>query len=191
MNCNSLENPNSEFRLKGKSLFKKEFGENVKEIFLFLLPNLMKRLNVKLISEDVSNFFMGVVKNTVEYREKNGIYRKDFMHLLIELKNKKKLIEDGKVQAEQITEDENSITINEICAQAFIFFEAGFETASTTMTFCLYELAKNKAIQNRVREEITEVLNKHAGKLTYDAALELYYMEQVINGMSPIHLSSN
>ncbi|XP_044761017.1 probable cytochrome P450 6a14 [Coccinella septempunctata] len=181
LNCNSLENPKSEFREKGKAVFEKDFWENLKEVILFLAPNFMKKLNISLTPKDVSDFFLNVVKDTVAYREKEGVVRKDFLQLLIQLKNKGKLVDDEKVAEENITDEENSITLDEICAQAFIFFEAGFETSSTTMTFSLYELSKNKEIQEKARDEVRRVLERHQGKLTYDAAMEMRYLEQIIN----------
>ncbi|KAL3280181.1 hypothetical protein HHI36_017681 [Cryptolaemus montrouzieri] len=181
LDINSLENPDSEFREKGKSVFHRGLLENLKQFLLFSMPNLMKNFNLKATPNDVTDFFMNVVKNNVAYREKNNIFRKDFMHLLIQLKNKGKLVDDDKLDSENLTEDENTITMEEIAAQAFIFFEAGFETSSTTMTFCLYELAKNKTIQDRLRGEIQKVLKKHDGKLTYDTLMNMHYLEQVIN----------
>lgn len=53
-------------------------------------------------------------------------------------------------------------------AQAAIFFTGGFETSSSAMSFTLYELAKNPDIQNRVRKEIFDTINKNEGKLTYE-----------------------
>jgi cytochrome P450 family 6 len=69
-----------------------------------------------------------------------------------------------------------------IAAQAFVFFLAGFETTSTTMTFCLYELARNPDIQERVRNEIDTVLNNHDGNITYEAISEMVYLDKVVSG---------
>lgn len=50
------------------------------------------------------------------------------------------------------------------------------------MTFCLHELSQNPEIQERVRENIMEVLERHDGKITYEALSEMTYLEQCING---------
>jgi cytochrome P450 family 6 len=69
-----------------------------------------------------------------------------------------------------------------IAAQALLFFTAGFETSSTTMTFCLYELAQNPDIQERVQAEIDSVSEQHGGKITYDSILQMQYLDKVVNG---------
>jgi hypothetical protein len=74
------------------------------------------------------------------------------------------------------------VTIEVMAAQAFVFFLAGFETSSTTMTFCLYELALNPDIQQRLRAEIDTVLHRHGGNITYDSIFEMEYLEKVVDG---------
>lgn len=93
------------------------------------------------------------------------------MSLLIDLKNAKN--------------DTERLTINEIAAQAFVFFLAGFETSSTTLNYCLYELAleKHKHIQDKARKEISTILKKYNGELTYEAINEMTYIDQIVNGM--------
>jgi cytochrome P450 family 6 len=72
--------------------------------------------------------------------------------------------------------------VNSLAAQTFVFYIGGFETSSTTMTFCLYELSLHEDIQDRLRKEIDVVLKKHDGKLTYEAIQEMEYLDKVVSG---------
>jgi len=76
----------------------------------------------------------------------------------------------------------SEITMDVIAAQAFLFFLAGFETTSATMTFCLYELALNPDIQERVRNEIDTVLERYGGNITYEAISQMEYLDKVVSG---------
>ena len=76
--------------------------------------------------------------------------------------------------------------MNSLAAQAFVFFLGGFETSSTTMTFCLYELSLHQDIQDRLREEIDVVLQKHDGKLTYEGVQEMEYLDKVVSGKTQV-----
>lgn len=184
--CNSLKDPNVDFNKYGQSVFEAGVIEGMKGLFGFAAPNLARALRLCLNKPDVSRFFLKVIGDTVDYREKGNIYRKDFMHLLLQLKNRGQVSGDddrdiiSKQQKEE-ADSEERLTFNELAAQAFVFFIAGFETSSTTMTFCLYELASNADIQKRTRDEINSVLERHNQQLTYEAMLEMNYLEKVIN----------
>lgn len=50
------------------------------------------------------------------------------------------------------------------------------------MTFVLYELAKQPELQDRLRNEINEVLAKYNDEITYDSIKEITYLQQVLDG---------
>lgn len=69
-----------------------------------------------------------------------------------------------------------------MAAQTWVFYAAGFETSSSAMSFCLYELAKNQEIQEKVQMEIDEIINKHDGQITYMSVGEMKYLEACMDG---------
>lgn len=172
--CNSIKDPNSVFRAQGRKIFDASKLQMIKFVFITSFPKLGHLFNVKFFDAEVSEFFLSLVRRTVEYREKNSVKRDDFMSLLLQIKNTGKL--DGE------TTELGGLTFEELAAQTFLFFIAGFETSSSTMTFATYELALNQDIQERAREEVHEVLQRHGGVMSYEAAMEMTYLEQVIKG---------
>uniref|UniRef100_A0A1A9WV45 Cytochrome P450 n=1 Tax=Glossina brevipalpis TaxID=37001 RepID=A0A1A9WV45_9MUSC len=66
-------------------------------------------------------------------------------------------------------------------AQAAIFFIAGYETTSVTMSFALYEMAKNPSMQERVRKEICDALSQSRGQITQQIIDNLEYMQMIID----------
>lgn len=131
-------------------------------------------IGLKTFRYDLEEFFFGAVKDVINFRERNNQRRLDFMQLLIDMKNN--------VSIDESSNKPVSLTLNELVAQAILFFIAGFETSSTTMQYCLYELSKNLEIQRKVREEIRDVYEKHDRKLTYDMLNEMKYLAQVVDG---------
>lgn len=73
------------------------------------------------------------------------------------------------------------LTDSIIASQAFVFFVAGFETSSSTISHALYELAQNQEIQDKLREEIKEIYEKN-GELTYDVIKNMKYLDKVLKG---------
>ncbi|CAG9827989.1 unnamed protein product [Diabrotica balteata] len=182
LDINSMKNPDSEFREYGKRIFKSSLLGRIKFIILTIIPQwLFKKIGIKMISKDIESFFINLVKKTVAYREENNVYRKDFMHLLIQLKNIGKISEDNEEQLMQKNKNNlQGLSINEMAAQSFVFFLAGFETSATTMSFALLELAQNEELQNKVRDEINRVLAKHDDKVTYESIMDMEYLEKVV-----------
>lgn len=75
------------------------------------------------------------------------------------------------------------LTIEQITAQAFVFFIAGYTTDTSVLSFCLFELSQNKEIQEKLCREVETSVTKHQGQITYQALQEMTYMDQVVNGM--------
>lgn len=174
LECNSFKEEDAEFRKFGRKILEPEPFQAVKIAFAMNFPNLARKLGISIGRKDVNIFFNKVVRDTVEYREKNNYKRNDFMQLLINLKN-------------DYGENGKGLTLDEIAAQAFVFFIAGFETSSTAMTYALYELSIHPEIQDRARKEVQAVLKRYGGKLTYDGIQEMKYLGQVVDGM--LHLT--
>nr|AAX48015.1 cytochrome P450 [Ochlerotatus sollicitans] len=175
--CNTLKNPDSDFLKYGKRVFEQKPWNVFKFIFASLFKDLSKALGVKLTDSGVEKFFMGLIRETVEFREKNNVQRNDFMNLLLQLKNKGRL--EDMDEKEELSK--RGLTMDELAAQCFVFFIAGYETSSTTMNFCLYELAKNQDVQERLREDIQEAVAANGGRVTYEMVMGLQYLDNVIN----------
>lgn len=165
--CNTMKEPNSKFLEMGRKHFEAP-RSTLLDTFKMVAPRLARLFGVKEIRPEVSEFFMGVVRDTIDYRLKNGVHRKDFMDLLITMMKDESLGSDR-------------ITFNEIAAQAYVFFIAGFETSSTTMTWALYELSVNPDIQEKGRKCVRQVLDRHNGVMSYEAIMEMTYIDQIIN----------
>lgn len=74
------------------------------------------------------------------------------------------------------------LTDDLLAAQAYIFFAAGFETSSTTISNALYELALNHDMQDKLREEIKEFEAKNDGEWKYETIKEMQYLGKIFQG---------
>lgn len=183
IDCNSLENPNNEFKEMSRRHFEEPDITGYRMFLLALSENLARKFGVKITRDDVSNFFTKVVEDTIEYRETSNVKRNDFLNLLLQLKNK------GKLDDDESEGKSDFLTKQELVSQSFIFFNAGFETSSTTISFAMNELVANQDVQENLRTEINSILEKHEGAITYESISEMKYLEQVIYGKFEIKIN--
>lgn len=124
----------------------------------------------------------------MHYRETNNVSRKDFFQLLVQLRNTGTVQMDGEWDTKIVhDESEKKLTINEVAAHSFIFFAAGFETTSTTISFCLYEFAKHLECQRKAQQEIEEILKDNNGQITYESIQQMKYLESCIDETLRLH----
>lgn len=168
ISVNSLKNPNNEFYMKGADAT--EFG-GLFRLFKFLMfrmsPRFAKMLGLTFFSKDTTKFFHNAVSETVRIRNEQNIVRPDMIHMLMQARDKDK------------PNTSNQMTIDDIVAQAFIFFLAGFDTASVLMCYTIYELALNPDIQQKLREEVDNHMAAGNGQISYEALSTMEYMEMV------------
>lgn len=147
---NSLKNPFNEFYKHAQKVL--DFSGLLAALKLFgyiLFPKVMKRIGIRLLNKEACDFFEGVFYETLKTRERHGIIRNDMINLLLETK-KGKLIHNEKAE-EKIPDgfasvEESNVGISvvtrkwndqDLAAQCFIFFLAGFETV-ILIIFCKY-----------------------------------------------------
>ncbi|XP_039276813.1 cytochrome P450 6j1 [Nilaparvata lugens] len=146
---------------------------------LILAPKMSRFLPISFFNMDSIHYLAGAVKRAKKFRLENSSNRRnDFLQLML----------DAELNSEENAEklkSENAdvvlMTEDIVIAQSILFLIAGFETSSTLLTFASYELALNIDAQNRVRNEINEVLERHGGQVNYQALNEMNYLEMVLN----------
>ncbi|XP_011165642.3 probable cytochrome P450 6a14 [Solenopsis invicta] len=175
---NCIQEPNNEYRNRGKKIFGIHF---IKLALMYSAPKIFDLLRIPLTPRSVTNFYSNMFRETVEYRKSHpNIIRKDFVNLLMQLMEKGCVNSKDDKETIDKSSTVNKLTMMEATAQSFVFFAAGFETSASTATFALYELAQHHDIQDKLRNEIDEVLEEH-GDLTYGALEDMTYLQNVID----------
>ncbi|XP_008183473.1 probable cytochrome P450 6a13 [Acyrthosiphon pisum] len=172
LKLDAINDDESPFRKHGKSIFAPSLRQLFREMCMLISPVLVKVVRVKDFPKDATDFFHAAFKETMKYRHENKIVRNDLVHCLMQARNDLVLNTDLP-KHEKFTE-------SQIVANAFIMFAAGFETVSSAISYCLYELALNKSIQDRVREEIQLKLSKNDGQINHEFLMELHYLDMVL-----------
>lgn len=138
------------------------------------------------IHQDVTDFFINLARDTFKYRDENNVTRKDFMQLLLQVRNNGKVGLDGDWKAGSTTsESEKTLSIDECAAEVYLFYLAGYDTSSSAITYSLYELARNQPLLRRLQAEIDECLARHNQQITYESIQEMKLLESCILGRSP------
>lgn len=145
-------------------------------------PCIYYALGLRTVSKQIT-FFRNMITTVTYQMEYKPFRRNDFVDLVLSWKLNNEIIGDsiknfktGELQKVTLRAD-NDLMV----AQCFIFFIAGFETPSTTLSHTLYELAKHPKIQNRVLEKVDSYLIQNNNKLLYECNSSLSYLEAVID----------
>ncbi|XP_025424020.1 probable cytochrome P450 6a13 [Sipha flava] len=162
----------STFRRYGKTLFRPSLRVLLRELCLLISPALLKVVRIRDFPPDADRFFRSAFRDTIENRENSNVVRNDFVNVLMQAR-RDLVLDPNLPRNEKFTE-------SQIVANAFVMFAAGFETVSSALSFCLYELALKTHIQDRVREEFTSKLSKNNGVINNDFLVDLTYLDMVL-----------
>lgn len=195
IHVNSFRDTDNDFLKAGSSISNANTPlVMLKFVLMLFMPSVMKALNIELFDKSIGNFFRSMVLGNIRTREENGIFRPDMINLLMEVKqgvNKNIDEDDSHSDIGYATVEESNVgkamvkrqwNDDEIVAQCLLFYAAGFDTASTVLSFIGYELAINPDVQQKLYEEIIGMNRELNGKpLSYDSVQKLQYMDMVIS----------
>lgn len=205
IDVNSLADRQNEFYVLGKSLFSVSVMKMVRVMVLVVFPSLARVLGLRIFERRLSTFYHSLVHDTIRERKEKGITRPDMIQLLMAAR-------EGALKPDDIistgaTEERMESSTSErrhdelknkeekpgstfvwddddVTAQSFLFFLAGFESSATVLCFAAHELMENPSIQQRLIEELDAAKYMLAGKpLTYDILQQLEYLDMVVSGM--------
>jgi len=156
-----------------------------------------KVLKMNFMDKESVDFFADIIKRTYRQRMESATRRNDIIDLIVD--EVKKSEQTNKGQSDQPQESEEfeeefekaaamdtsdikKTNVNEetvLVANALLFFFAGFDTTSTGFGAVSHKLVLYPEFQERVYEEIIEVLGD--GEVTFDKVNELKYMDKFIS----------
>ncbi|XP_068147565.1 uncharacterized protein [Drosophila tropicalis] len=169
--ANSLTAAKSEFFDHNQAIFTPSLGRALDFAIIFVLPALATLARVKVFSKKTSEFIRQSITYVLAEREKSGVKRNDLVDILLAMK---------KEAADNPHKPNRAHDMDYLVAQAAVFQTAGYETSSSTMALALYELAKNKEAQDRLRSEISEYFGEE-DHISYERIQEMPYLSKVIN----------
>ncbi|XP_076653844.1 cytochrome P450 6k1 [Halictus rubicundus] len=164
VHVNSFDKNNNEFFEKAQEGTHPTFVATLQLMLMFFFPSLSKYVGRQLLGS-ATDYFRSVFWDSMENREMSKTKRGDLIDSLIEVKS-------------DVKDNDFKLEGDVLVGQAAIFFVAGRESSVTTISFTLYELAKQPEIQKRVRKEIIETIKSQG--LTYESVQNMKYLHQTL-----------
>lgn len=126
-----------------------------------IFPRLCRLLKIKLVDDNVANYFQDMVKQTIEFQGKHDIQEISMIRAMLE-------VEEIKCE----------LTPTDISAQCFMVFFGIHDTTSVPMAFILHEIAVHPEVQKRLQDEIDSIGSNR--DFTYEMINEMPYLTAVI-----------
>uniref|UniRef100_A0A8C6XKN1 unspecific monooxygenase n=1 Tax=Naja naja TaxID=35670 RepID=A0A8C6XKN1_NAJNA len=184
INTDSINNPKDPFVQQVKKLMTSSL---LSPLFILSyvapwLKPLLEKMNLSIFSNESMEFFARSITKLKEKRAQGAEKgRVDFLQLMMDSQNSLTSHEMNGVNHTY-----KGLTDSEILSQAIIFIFAGYETVSSALSYLMYELAIQPDIQQKLQEEIEEVLPNKA-PITYEALMQIEYLDMVLSETLRMH----
>ncbi|CAG9823199.1 unnamed protein product [Phaedon cochleariae] len=159
-----FDEPYSEIRRMADNFFFTEGWSSLRFILCFNLPPLANFFKVKVITQEVEDTLMSIVRSTLKYRRENNIVAHDFLQSASQLDSSQSIFNDV-----------------DITAHVASFFTDGYETSSRTTALLIFELALNKDVQQKLRAEIVEAYEQNGRQFDYESIMKLEYLDACVH----------
>ncbi|XP_072031237.1 cytochrome P450 3A24-like [Amphiura filiformis] len=179
-------NPDDLFLKNSKLIFKTSMTRPGMLIRMFIpsLSPVCDYLGLDIFPREALDFFANIVKQAMELRKDEGNTsnkRKDFLQLMLDAAETggdetEVKAGDGEV-TNGVVKKKIPLTQDELMGQCIVFFFAGYETVSTTLSLVSYALAAHPEVQRKVQDEIDEMVpdDKPVG---YDEVFKMEYLDK-------------
>ncbi|CAI6365988.1 unnamed protein product [Macrosiphum euphorbiae] len=172
LKLDAIKNDDSDFRRYIRRMFQVTTKQLIVQVLMMFCPRVIKLLKIQMLPVEATDFFYKLFRDVFEYREEHNVVRNDLTQTLMQARKELVLKENST--------GEDKFTDTDIIGNAILMFAAGSETVSSMLSFCLYELAFNKEIQDKLRAEICAMNAKHDGQLNNDYLMDLHYTTMVL-----------
>jgi len=186
----SQNNPDGEYAKAAKGIINVNFKDPRLWISLMCpkLYPLIKLTGYSIINHSSMKFFEKVMDKIIETRQEEGqTERQDLMQLMInahsdeyDMDEVKKEVEQDGITLEETTKEttkKKGLSKQEILAQGFIVFLAGYDTTSTATSLFLYNMAVHPDCQQKLQQEIDGIMQGR-DNITYNDLKEMVYLDQ-------------
>ena len=201
VDAQAFTNPDSEFATFGSRVLSMTITDALKFGALFLPYDIgfhiLQFFGLAVFKDKETQFFYNVVLTTLKHRRETKTRRNDLIDMMVDaikgdIQHDQDSFEDQfekdakiKTHAASKKGDFDEITI---VATAFVILVAGYDTTGSTLAFACYQLAKNPHVQDKLRQEIDDIIKDDPQReINYEDLKDMKYLEQVLSETMRFH----
>ena len=121
----------------------------LKFVFALIFPNLSYHMRVNPLDENSFNFFVGIVRKSMEERKNNNLRRNDFIDLMMD--SVKELEAENNSNSQLFTDEDIEAFV---ISNALMLFFVGNDTTSGALSLVMLNLALHQDVQEKLYNEI-------------------------------------